>query len=300
MKLRTILLTSALVLSQPLLVVAEDAPKAAQAAPAGEQPAEQAAFDLTQIPDIEWLKGPTPAPLGDQAAINVPEGYIFTGKAGTQRMLQLMGNIVADDEMGFLAANGRNWFVVFKYDDSGYVKDDEKDKIDADALLKSFQEGAVEDNKRRTAQGLGTLDVIGWETPPAYNPNTQNLEWATRLRSGDGSISINHNIRLLGREGVMKVIVVGDPAELAEATAVTRQMLVSGYQFNQGKTYAEFKKGDKIAEYGLMGLMAAGAGVVAVKSGFLAKFWKVLIIPIVAVGAWLKKLFKRNDMSTPA
>ncbi|MBE2214378.1 MAG: DUF2167 domain-containing protein [Opitutaceae bacterium] len=301
MKLRTVLLTLSVVLTHPFLALAEDSSKAATRAPVEEQPAaDQAAPDFTQIPDIDWIHGPTRATLGDQAAIAIPEGYVFTGKAGTQRMIQLFGNIVADDEMGFLAAKGKSWFVVFKYDDSGYVKDDEKDAIDADALLKSYQAGAAQDNKRRKEQGLDTLDIVGWETPPAYNPATHNLEWATRLRSGDGSISINHNIRLLGREGVMKVIVVGDPTELAEASSATRQMLVAGYEFNKGKTYAEFKKGDKIAEYGLMGLMAAGAGAVAVKSGLLAKFWKVLIVPIVAVGAWLKKLFKRNDTSTPA
>jgi len=297
MKIRIALLTLSAVLTLSFNASAQDAaPATAPETP----PAEEAAFDLTQIPGIEWVHGPTRAPLGTQAGVNVPDGYLFTGADGTQKVIQLMGNFVAGDELGFLAQKGKSWFVVFKYDDSGYVSDDDKDKIDADALLKGFREGAELDNKRRKEAGMDTLEIVGWETPPAYNPTTNNLEWATRLRGGDGSISINHNIRLLGREGVMKVIVVGDPTDLTEAAGVTRQLLVAGYEFNKGKTYAEFKKGDKIAEYGLMGLMAAGAGVVAVKSGFLAKFWKVLIIPVVAVGAWLKKLFKRNDTTTPA
>lgn len=277
---------------------ADDTPGPEAAGP--EAPAEEQVFDLTQIPGIEWMQGPTRATLGEQAAVSVPEGFLFTGQAGTQRMIELMGNIVANDEMGFLAPKGKSWFVVFKYDDSGYVSDDEKDKIDADALLKGFREGAEMDNKRRKEQGLDTLEIVGWETPPAYNTATHNLEWATRIRGSDGSISINHNIRLLGREGVMKVIVVGDPTEVTEAAVATRQLLVAGYAFNSGKTYAEFKKGDKVAEYGLIGLMTAGAGVVAVKSGLLGKLWKLILIPIVAAGAWLKKLFKRNDTTTPA
>jgi len=238
--------------------------------------------------------------LGDQAAIQVPEGFVFTGRDGTQKLMSMMGNLLTDEEQGFLAPKNKSWFIVFEYENSGYIKDDEKDQIDAEALLKSFREGTEHGNKMRAERGIPTLELVGWETPPAYNPSTHNLEWATRLRSADGSIAINHNIRLLGREGVMRVVVVGDPADLAEAADVTQEMLVAGYSYNQGKTYAEFKKGDKIAEYGLMGLIAGGAGVVAAKSGLLAKFWKLLLIPIVAVGAWVKKLFKRNDISTPA
>ena len=292
------LLALALPCSADEVPASPTASESAAAAPAESQPEE--AFDFSKIPGVEFQHGPTRAMLGDQAAIQVPEGFVFTGRDGTQKLMSMMGNLLTDEEQGFLAPKNKSWFIVFEYENSGYIKDDEKDQIDAEALLKSFREGTEHGNKMRAERGIPTLELVGWETPPAYNPSTHNLEWATRLRSADGSIAINHNIRLLGREGVMRVVVVGDPADLAEAADVTREMLVAGYSYNQGKTYAEFKKGDKIAEYGLMGLIAGGAGVVAAKSGLLAKFWKLLLIPIVAVGAWVKKLFKRNDISTPA
>jgi uncharacterized membrane-anchored protein len=300
MNLRTVLLTLPLVLALPLATFAED--PALPAAPAAAKAAqvEQAEPDVPQIPGVEFQKGPTLGQLGDQAGVAVPEGYIFTGSAGTQRLMELMENPVGGNEVGFLAPKDMAWFVVFEYDDTGYVSDAEKDKIDANALLTSFKKGTEAGNKVRQERGWDTLEIVGWETPPAYNPTTHNLEWATRAKSGKGDMVINHNIRLLGREGVMSAILVADPEQIAASATVTRQLLTAGYEFKKGKTYAEFKKGDKIAEYGLMGLMAAGAGVVAVKSGLLAKFWKVLIIPIVAVGAWLKKLFKRTDTTTPA
>jgi len=298
MKLRTALLTLSAVLASPHLVLAGDTPPAAADAP--QVQVEPAASETPQVPGVEFQKGPTLGLLGDQAGVSVPEGYIFTGPAGTQKLMELMHNPVGGNEVGFLAPKDMAWFVVFEYDNTGYVKDDEKDKIDAAALLDSFKKGTEAGNKVRKERGWDTLEIIGWETPPAYNPTTHNLEWATRAKSGSGELVVNHNIRLLGREGVMSAILVADPGQIAASADLTRQLLTAGYQFNKGKTYAEFKKGDKLAEYGLMGLMTAGAGVVAVKSGLLGKLWKLIIIPIAAAGAWLKKLFKRNDTSTPA
>jgi uncharacterized membrane-anchored protein len=295
MKTRATLLTLSLALVSPLFAADE---AAAPAAPAAD--VEQAAPEVPQIPGIEFQQGPTQGPLGTQAGVAVPDGYFFTGAEGTQKLMQMMQNPVSGNELGFLAPKGKSWFVVFEYDDTGYVSDAEKDKIDADSLLESFKKGTEAGNKLRQEKGWDTLEVLGWETAPAYNPSTQNLEWATRLRSGKGDLVINHNIRLLGREGVMSAVLVADPAELAEAAATTRQLLASGYLFNKGKTYAEFKKGDKIAEYGLMGLIAGGAAVVGAKTGLFKALWKLILIPVVAVGAWFKKLFKRNDTSTPA
>ena len=41
--------------------------------------------------------------------------------------------------MGFVAPAGEDWFAVFEFDDVGYVKDDEKDSLDANALLDSIK-----------------------------------------------------------------------------------------------------------------------------------------------------------------
>lgn len=301
MKLSTLLLTLSAAIACPAAAARADEAKPATAAPeAAAMPVEQAPTDGPDVPGVEFQKGPTLGLLGDQAGVSVPEGYVFTGSAGTKRLMEMMENPVGGNELGFLAPKDLSWFVVFEYDDTGYVKDDEKDKIDAEALLSSFKKGTEAGNKVRRERGWDTLEIVGWETPPAYNPTTHNLEWATRAKTGKGEVVVNHNIRLLGREGVMSAILVADPDQIVASADITRQMLTAGYQFNKGKTYAEFKKGDKIAEYGLMGLMTAGAGVVAVKSGLLGKLWKLIIIPIAAAGAWLKKLFSRNDTSTPA
>lgn len=61
--------------------------------------------------------------------------------------------------------------------------------------------------------------------------------------------------------------------------------MISGFSYVQGKRYSDFTKGDKIAEYGLAGLIAVGG------AGLLIKFWKPLVALVVAAGAGLKKLF---------
>jgi uncharacterized membrane-anchored protein len=240
---------------------------------------------------VKWVEGPADGKLGSQATIKVPEGYIFADGDDTRKLMESMHNTVSGTEQGFLAKKGESWFIVFEYDDSGYVSDAEKDKLDADAILKSLQNSNEEGNKERKRRGWGTLTIDGWETKPAYNTETHNIEWATRLRSEDGGVSINHNFRILGRGGVMSAVLVAGPDEIAAAAPVARQALAAGYAYNPGKTYAEFRQGDKIAKYGLIGLITGGAAVVAVKSGLLKYLWKFILVGVAAIAGVFKKLF---------
>mgnify|MGYP001598724567 CR=1 FL=1 len=78
--------------------------------------------------------------------------------------------------------------------------------------------------------------------------------------------------------------------------------LLEGFEFTEGNKYAEWKAGDKVAAYGLTGLVAGGATVMAAKTGLLgkllaviAKGGKAIIAVILAVflglGSILKKMF---------
>ena len=68
--------------------------------------------------------------------------------------------------------------------------------------------------------------------------------------------------------------------------------LISGFSYTDGHRYADFRSGDKIAKYGLAALIAGGAAGVALKTGLLAKLIKPLIVGLVALGAFIKKIFK--------
>jgi uncharacterized membrane-anchored protein len=248
-----------------------------------------------QPPKIPWQVGPTMGQLGDIAQINIPKGFRFTGKAGTQQLLVLTHNIPSGKELGAVVADDRtsSWFMIFEFEDSGYVKDDEKDKLDANALLTSLKEGTEQGNDERKRRGWRPLHVTGWDRAPYYDPATHNLTWATRVRGDEANDqgSVNHSIRLLGRRGTINVDLVADPGEYA-ASLPAFNTLISGFAYKQGNRYSDFTAGDKVAEYGLAALIAGGAGAVALKTGLLAKLWKFIVVGIAAIAGFIKKVFR--------
>jgi len=244
---------------------------------------------------IEWQRGPGTGHLASTAEIAIPEGFAFTGKDGAKKFMMLTHNPPNDDLAGILIPVVENdqdmWFVVFQWRKEGYIKDDERDKLNADKILESIRKGTEESNKERAKRGWGKVEVIGWERPPYYDPKTNNLTWAIRGRSSDGE-NVNHSTRMLGREGYMMVDLVLSPEQLA-ATMPAYDNLMAGFTYTEGHRYAEFRKGDKIAAYGLTALVAGGAGAVAMKTGLLAKFWKLLVAMFLAGAAFVKRLWAK-------
>lgn len=277
--------------------LAAPAPAPAEAAPSEEK-------SLLKL--AKWAKGPVKVDLGSEASLHVKSGYMFAGAEDTQKLLEAMGNPTSGTELGFLAPTNASWFVIFEFSDVGYVKDDDKDKLDAGKLLTTIRKGTEESNKMRKKMGAPEMKIVGWEHPPKYNETTHNLEWAIRGES-EGEPVINYNTRILGRSGVMEANLVIDPEELA-ATLPIYQEILKDYSFKTGKTYAEYKQGDRIAQYGLAALITGGAAAVAVKTGLMAsiilffkKGAKLIIVAIVAIGAFIKKLALgggRRDVSS--
>ncbi len=137
----------------------------------------------TVFEDIKWLKGPSLGDLGTTGQVQVPAGYVFAGAGDTRTIMEANQNPTTGRELGFVAPAGENWFAVFEYDAVGYVKDDEKHNLDADALLDSIKAGTEAGNKERAKRGWPAMTIIGWETPPRYDEITHNLEWAVRAES---------------------------------------------------------------------------------------------------------------------
>lgn len=241
---------------------------------------------------VNFQKGPSVGELGVNAQVKLPEGYLFAGAKDTRTIMEANRNTISNREMGFVAPSDDTWFVVFEFDDVGYVNDEEKDSLDADAILANIRSATEEDNKRRVKMGWPAMTVLGWEQRPHYDEVTHNLEWAVRAQS-DGDPVINYNTRLLGRGGVMEVTLVTDAASLPQTLPKFKSML-SGFDFKQGHRYAEFRAGDKTAAYGLTGLIVGGGTAVLVKSGAFKWIWKVLVGVGVAAAALIKKLFSRN------
>jgi uncharacterized membrane-anchored protein len=265
---------------------------------AAESPSKDAAKD-SPIDRIKWQKGPSSGALGNLAQIKIPEKYIFAGGEDTKLLMETMQNPVSGRELGFFAPEKAPWFIVFEYDDTGYIRDDEKGSLDAAAMLESIRGGNEEGNKERVKRGWAKLEITGWEQPPRYDEKTNNLEWAIRAES-EGRPVVNFNTRILGRGGVMRVTLVTGPEELA-ATLPQYRAALKNFSYNSGQKYAEYRQGDKLATYGLSALVVGGATAAAVKSGAFKWLWKFGGIAVLALLGFAKKLFgrrKTNDLPT--
>jgi uncharacterized membrane-anchored protein len=283
MNVRSLLVASSLVLAAPALA---------------QEPDESQAAILQALEALPWVAGPDTGDLG-KAEVSFDESLAFLGSRGTRELLEMMGNPTSGAEVGLVGPPDLTWFAVFEFDPAGYVKDDEKEELDANALLEGMREGTELANAERERHGWATLEIVGWIHPPHYDSATHNLEWATKARASDGTLSANYNTRLLGRSGVMSVTLVAAPEDL-DASMPAYRALLEGFSYKSGERYAEYRSGDKVAEYGLAGLVAGGAGVAALKSGLLSKLWKVVAPAVVAVGAFFRKLFTRSPRPSDA
>ena len=252
---------------------------------------------IAQLRALKWVKGPTTVPIAGNSKLVVPQGYVFLDAQNTDKYLELNQNLSSGREV-MIAPASLDWSAYLAFDDEGYVKDDEK--IDAAALLKSLKESTEDANSERRQRGWPELHIVDWAVPPAYNSTTKRLEWATTLRA-DGGESVNFFTKVLGRRGFTSVVLVSAPQDLRSAETGLNAVL-DGYSFNAGETYAEWKPGDKVAEYGLAALVLGGAAAVATKkgfwavlAGFFASAWKLIVAVVVGAGAWLKSLFKKKE-----
>jgi uncharacterized membrane-anchored protein len=243
-----------------------------------------------QMASLVWQRGPVDARIGTVASIKVAEGQAFLDGPNTRRFLELNQNPPRDNHYTLVGGDG-SWFAIFYFESSGYVKDDEK--LDAPALLESLKATDEPSNKERKRLGMPPLYTVGWHVPPHYDLTTKQLEWGMRLRSEDDSHPIvNYTIRLLGRHGVVHATLVSDPERLDRDIAEFRSAL-AGYAFVPGEKYAEFRSGDRVAEYGLAALVLGGAAVVATKTGFGKAIAKFVVVGVVALGSAVAALFRR-------
>jgi uncharacterized membrane-anchored protein len=251
------------------------------------------------LAQLNWQVGPTQGHIGDMATIHVPEGYVFLGANDTKVLMEMMENIPGENEYVF-APDGLAWFTIFQFDPVGYVKDDEE--LDPQELLDTVTLGTEQANVERRKRGWGTMSILGWKFQPRYDRQNNLLEWAF-LANDDASNSmiINYNTRLLGRSGVMSVVLVADPENLDASVAEFKNTL-SGYDFISGERYAEYREGDRVAEFGLAALIAGGAaaaaknkGIWAAIVGFFVAAKKFIVVAALGLFAWIGSLFKRKE-----
>ena len=279
---------------------------------AQEEPAENASDEMSA--EVAWVKGlkfeQGEVPIGGGIArVNVPPAFKYLNPGDSSKYLAMLGNppsqvlgMIFPADSDLMGESG--WFLVLDYEKEGHVKDDDAAEIDYDELLGSMKEESVADNAARKKEGYPSVDIVGWATKPRYDAGSHKLYWAKELAfEGEDSHTLNYNIRMLGREGVLIANAVGSMGDLSSIEAATPDILAM-VDFTPGNLYADYNEAtDHTAEYGIAGLIAGAAGLkVAAKIGIfalLAKkfaiFWKFILIGVVALGGAIKKLFRRKE-----
>jgi uncharacterized membrane-anchored protein len=245
------------------------------------------------------------------ATLNVPPSFRYLDAKQAERVLvEAWGNpmgrgtlgMLVPSELSPLAEDG--WAIVITYADEGHVKDDDAEGIDYGKLLRDMQKSARADNRARIRAGYPPVELIGWAAPPRYDRATRKLYWAKELKFGDEANTLNYNIRVLGRSGVLVLNAVASMDQLPE---VERRMadVLTFVDFNAGHRYADFNPAtDNVAQYGIAALVAGGiAAKTGVFKGLLAALLaakKLVAALVIALFAGIAKLFKKQERPAPA
>jgi len=242
---------------------------------------------------------------GGHSTLKLTPDFRYLEAGDAQRVLQAWGNPPDSSVLGMiLPANlspidHNGWAVVITYSDDGHVSDADAAKTDYAAMLKDMQQQTRDSNDERKKRGYGTVDLVGWATPPHYDAATNKLYWAKELAfSGESQHTLNYDIRVLGRGGYLSLNAVAGMNQL-QMVESKMQNVLEMTDFDAGQRYGDFNAStDKIAAYGIGALVA---GTIAAKAGLFAKLLAVLIaakkfiiVGVLAVGAAIKKFFSRS------
>jgi uncharacterized membrane-anchored protein len=240
------------------------------------------------------------------AVLHLGEGYYFLPANEAQLVLtEGWGNParLAEGVLGMVFPAGKTfaddtWGAVITYEASGYVSDSDAASVDYDETLVTLRGDEEAINAQRAGEGFPATHLVGWAQQPVYDARTHSVVWATNIQfAGQNDNSLNYDVRLLGRRGVLSLNVVTVMSKLAE-TRVAAQRFASAVEFTAGERYADYQPGtDRLAEYGIAGLITAGLGAAVVKkAGLLAlilAFGKKIIIFLIAGVALLWKRIRR-------
>lgn len=187
--------------------------------------------------------------------------------------------------------------VLFQNIKTGYVPLDDWKELNSKDLLEEITQNTEKENKERRKRGVSELHVIGWIQEPTLDLETKTVYWAIEADSGADDNLVNSVAIRLGREGYEEITWITYRSSYVSSGSPLETML-KAHNFNFGYRYNDYQLGDKIAGFGIAGLVAATAGAKALKVGSFGLILKK-VLGIVFAGAAalfykLKNLFKRK------
>jgi uncharacterized membrane-anchored protein len=246
---------------------------------------------------------------GADVVLHLGQNYYFLDAADAKRaIVEGWGNPpdAANGVLGLIIPTGKvfadSWGAVVTWNPSGWVSDKDAASANYGELLSQMQKGEEEENKQRQSAHFSPIHLVGWAQEPTYDAATHSAIWARDIQfGGQGDDTLNYDVRLLGRKGVLSLNMVASMPELAQIRVAAKDLAQTA-AYNPGARYADYKPGvDKSAGYGIAGLVAAGVGLaIAKKLGFLGvillfgkKFLVVILAAMAGAGAWFRRQWSR-------
>lgn len=234
--------------------------------------------------------------------LNVPESFRYLDAEQSRYVLEgLWGNPEDSTVLGMIVPSNRgvmaddSWAFIITFEELGYVKDDDAGEIDYEELLDEMKGDAAASNEYRASAGFEPIEIVGWASKPFYDEEKKVLHWAKEIKFGDSPFNtLNYNVRVLGRKGVLVLNAVSPMEELPEVQQSITPVL-SSFTYADGSRYSDFDpEVDEVAAWTIGGLVA---GKVLAKAGFFAlflKYIKFIILGLGAIGTGIWKWYKRK------
>ena len=222
--------------------------------------------------------------------IKIAPGFKFLDAEEARYVIEdLWGNLKGQTSLGMiLPADAKaviaDYAFIVEYEPMGYVKDDDADDINYDDLLKELKEETIKANDERKKAGIAAMTLTGWAEKPYYDKQRKLLYWAKEYQAeGSDEHTLNYDIRILGRKGVLVLQAVSGISQLSNVNH-NKENILNMVSFNKGSRYEDFDSNiDDVAAWTIGGLVA---GKVLAKVGFLALILKNIKLIFLAIAGF--------------
>ena len=273
-------------LAVPLLAAA-----AAAAADQGPYPETEEAL-AAEYARLTWIDKPGTYTLPRSGGtVTLSAGHSLLLGPDAERQLFLMNGTESPDAEAVLWDRKDDVLVVYEFFGEGFVKTEDWAGIDADALLEGIRARVRAQNRERAEGGMAPRTVSGWREPPEYAARYDVARWAVEFDEAGAPVLTARALKL-GRYGYQQFTWIGPVAQYSETDSLLDAAL-SGHEFREGGSYADFQDGDRVAADGLGALAAAAMGAqggtgasaatFADAVAFLEESW--IVIVVAAIGA---------------
>lgn len=253
--------------------------------------------------EMKWIQEGCHELPQSHSEILLPDEHILLIGEDAIRYRNLIDCIAMDDSIeGVVFSNYEPYdsVILKSYHEEGYISSDDWREMQPQALMEAIKLNTEEANRQRLDLGLEErVEVIGWLKEPTRDSQTNTIYWAIEAAQGQERI-VNSVALKLGRYGYEEFTWI-TPISCYRPDGGELELILKSHKFKPGDRYEDHAQGDKVAAYGIAGLVAAVTGAKVVQAlGFggllllIKKFASVVIAACVGIFYSVLRFFRRR------